>query len=173
MSIDITDQDVFTSLKIFIAAILPAGTEIDQAQDNLVSMPAGPFVAMNNVGTRRLSTNTGTYADSGTNPGSKGVQASLEYTIQLDFYGPDAASWANMIQIMFRDEYATASFPSNIQPLYADDPMQIPLISGEEQYVQRWKLNAVLQFNPTVTVDQDFAGALTVDLINVDRNYTP
>jgi len=173
MSIDIVDQDVFTSLRSFLIAILPIGTEIVQAQDNQVPMPASGFVAMNNAGTRRLSTNYGSYTDSGTNPGSKGVMAALEYTIQLDFYGPNAAAWANITQVLFRDEYATASFPPNIQPLYADDPMQIPLIDAEAQYEQRWKLNAVLQMNPIVTVDQDFAGSLDIGLLNVDRTYTP
>jgi hypothetical protein len=63
--------------------------------------------------------------------------------------------------------------PANIQPLYADNPTQMPLIDGEAQYEQRWKLTASLQYNPIVTVSQDFADTLTLTLDEVDATFPP
>ena len=47
----------------------------------------------------------------------------------------------------------------------------MPLTDSEQQYEQRWMATAVLQFNPVVTVPQDFANALTINLVDVDERY--
>jgi hypothetical protein len=172
MSISITDQDVFTALVTFFGLYLP-GIPVVQAQDNRVPMPIGGFVMMNNTSQTRLSTNVPKYNAGSVNPGAKEILTATKYGMQLDFYGPDSASWAMQTQTLFRDEFATDAFPANIQPLYADDPMQMPLIDGEDQYEQRWKVSAFLQYNPIITVGQDFAAALTVEIASVDVVYPP
>jgi hypothetical protein len=77
------------------------------------------------------------------------------------------------VQVMFRDQYATDLLPVNIQPLYADDPMQIPLINGEGQYEQRWKLTAVLQYNPIIAAAQQSATSLTIGLKEIESTFHP
>lgn len=170
-TISITDQDVFTALRTFLLLILPTGTKVIQAQDNRVAIPKGKFVAMTARSNERLATNTGSYTDPGTNPGGKGVLTPSKFGIQLDFYGDDSAKWAATTQALMRDGYAFDNFPTGIKPLYADDPVQIPLINGEQQYEQRWKLEVMLQINPVVTVAQDFSDALSVNIINVEATY--
>ena len=93
--------------------------------------------------------------------------------MQLDFYGPDSQVWAFETQALFRDEYATDLFPANIQPLYADNPVQIPLIDGEEQYEQRWKITASLQYNPILTTSQQSMLDVVVDLAPIDQTFKP
>lgn len=170
-TVSITDQDVFRAMRAFLLEVLPDGTEIVQLQGNGVSMPEGAFVGMNNGSNRRLSTNRRTYTAGSSNPGEKAVTTPSAYAMPLDFYGPDSGAWAAMVQSLFRDEFATSRFPADIQPLYADDPIQIPLITGEQTYEQRWRLEAVLQTNTVVTVDQDCATSLQVGLIEVDSTY--
>lgn len=169
-SIDIVDQQVFGAMRLFLLAVLPSGTEVVQGQDNLVAMPLGGFVTMNNTGQTRLATNVTIYAPLA---GTKSVLAATKYDMQLDFYGPVSQSWAVMAQAMFRDAFATDLMPANIQPLYADNPMQMPLIDGEAQYEQRWKLTASMQYNPIITVGQDFASTLTVIPAEVDATFPP
>lgn len=168
-----SEVDVFTALRAFLLAVLPAGAEVVQAQNNGVPMPAGGFVAMNNIGIKRLSTNVDTYTPGTSNPGAKSLQTSVQYTVQLDFLGPTADQWAMTAQTMFRDEAGVALFPANVVPLYADDPIQIPLINAEQQYEQRWKLTAELQINPVYSNSQDFAGALKPTLVEIDAVYPP
>jgi hypothetical protein len=166
-TIDIIDQNVFNALGTFLQGILPINTPIVQGQDNQVPMPVGPFVCMTNAGQERLGTNQTTFTPGAANPGAK-IVMSPKYAMQLDFYGPASQSWAAMTQALFRDEYATDQMPSNIQPLYADDPMQMPLIDGEAQYEQRWKVTAYMQYNPQITVPQNFGDTFPIGVNSVD-----
>ena len=162
MTPSITDNDVFTALRSFLLLILPSGTEVMQAQDNNVPMPVSGFVTMNNVNKKRLATNVHEYRRTVAPDGFRDVLTPTQYTIQLDFYGESSGDWAAVAQMMLRDEYATSNFPDGIKPLYADDPIQMPLIDGEMNYTQRWKLQAVLQYNPTVSMAQQFASQINV-----------
>lgn len=170
VEINLTDQDVFRALVVFFRSFLPAGTEVVQAQDNRVPMPKGGFVTMNNTSMERLSFNVDNY--DAINQG-KSILTPTKYGVQLDFYGPNSQTWAVQTMSLFRDEYATELFPANIQPLYADDPMQIPLIDGESQYEQRWKLVATLQYNPTLTTAQQSMLGIVIDLAPIDQTFTP
>ncbi|CAB5155392.1 hypothetical protein UFOVP150_5 [uncultured Caudovirales phage] len=156
----ITDNDVFKALGDFLVAVLPTSTPIMQTQDNLVGMPISGFVTMNNSSKKRLATNIHTYEKTTPIVGYKHVMVSTQYNIHLDLYGPDSGMWAATVQTLFRDEFATSIMPSNIQPLHADDPIQLPLIDGERNYTERWKLQVYMQYNPIVTVAQQFAIAI-------------
>lgn len=172
-TISLSQTDVFTALRSFLLGVLPSGVEVVDAQDNGVPMPAGAFVAMTLMGNKRLATNTITFDAGSSNPGSESILTPGEYTVQLDFYGAGSDANAAITQALFRSEYATDQFPSNIQPLYADDPMQMPLINGEQQYEERWRVQAVMEYLPVVTVPQDYATSLDVGLISVERTYKP
>jgi len=100
-------------------------------------------------------------------------------TVQLDVHSAnvqDAADMAQTIATLFRDEYATQFFAvtgTDVTPLYAGDPKQMPFINAEQQYETRYVVDAVLQANQVVGVPQQFADRLTVDLISVEATYTP
>lgn len=168
--LDINDQDVFRAMVTFFKSFIPDGVEIVQAQDNRVSMPKGGFIAMNNTGMDRLSFNIDRYQPV---PQGKTILTPTRYSMQLDFYGPISQTWAMQTVALFRDEYATQIFPSNIQPLYADDPVQIPLIDGEAQYEQRWKLVASLQYNPILSTLQQSMLAANIELAPIDQTFKP
>lgn len=170
--IDITDQDVFTALRTFLLSFLPVGTEVVQGIDNQVPMPISGFVVMTSSSQTRLATNETTYPAT-INPTTKSIFTPVQYVIQLDFYGADSASWATQTQALFRDPYATDSMPSNIQPLHADDPVQLPMINAEQQYEQRWKLSVNMQYNPIITVSQDYMNVVTVGIKEVDTTFNP
>lgn len=170
VTIDIIDQDVFRAFVTFFQTFIPSNVEIIQQQDNRVPMPKGAFIAMNNNGMDRLSFNVDSY-DALTQ--GKFMLSSFTYEVQLDFYGPISQSWAAETVTLFRDEYATEIFPANIQPLYADDPIQIPLVSGESQYIQRWRLAARVQYKPTVSTIQQSTLAVDIGLAPIDQTFKP
>jgi hypothetical protein len=165
---------VFTKLAAFLATIVPTGTEIVQGLGNRVPMPVGPFIAMTPILQTRLDTNQDTYADPYPTPGgARSVQQNIRLQVQLDCYGPDAGDWATTISTLLRDDYGVDALAPDAAPLYVEDPRQVPFISGEEQYVTRWTVGAILQYNPVTALPQDFAAAAVVDLINVDEAYPP
>ena len=170
VTIDIIDQDVFRALVVFFNSFLPAGTEVIQQQDNRVSMPKGGFVAMNNNGMDRLAFNIDTY--DAINQGKK-ILTKIKFEVQLDFYGSIAQQWAAETVALFRDEYATEMFPANIQPLYADDPIQMPLIDGEDQYTQRWRVAGSLQYDPIISTVQQSMLAVDIAIAPIDQTFPP
>jgi len=167
-TISLTADDVLRALRKFVQANLPAGVQVIAAQDNGVPMPAAPFVAMTLTDARRLATNITKYTE-----GTKAIAAPTQFTVQLDLYGPDSSAWAAIVSALFRDDVGYAAFPQAIKPLYADDPVQLPLIDGEQQFEQRWKLNAVMQTVPVITVEQESATDLKPGVIEVDAAYPP
>ncbi len=168
--LDINDQDIFKAMRVFIQSFVPSVVQVVQAQDNRVPMPKGGFITMNNTGMDRLSFNIDNYESV---LEGKTILTPTRYSMQLDFYGPDSQVWAMQTMALFRDEYATELFPPNIQPLYADDPVQIPLIDGEAQYEQRWKLVASLQYNPILSTTHQSMIAVDIELAPIDQTFKP
>lgn len=162
------ENDVMVPLGNFIQSLLP-DVPIVMGLINLVAAPVGPYIRMTPAGMRRLRTNQDSYdlVDTRT------VERSEEYAIQIDFYGPDSAEWASTIETMFRDFYACDMLAPTCQPLHAEGPIQSPLSNGEENYEQRWILTALIQYNPTVTLPQQYADTLDVTLISVDATFKP
>ncbi|CAG4887976.1 phage neck terminator protein [Paraburkholderia saeva] len=175
VTISITESNVFNALRTFMLGILPAGVEIVQGQDNSVPEPQGPdFVEMTMISMPRLSTNEITYTDAGTNPGTRNAMQSIKARIQIDVHGPNSADNSAIISTLFRDEYACDAFAAvnpDIQPLYCEDPKQMPFINGENQYEQRWIIDAAIQYNAVTAVPQDFADTLDVNIVSVDAQY--
>lgn len=170
VTINLTDQDVFTAMRTFLLSFIPSTVQVIQAQDNRVPMPKGGFITMNNTGIDRISFNIDNYESV---LEGKTILTPTRYSMQLDFYGPISQEWCMQTVSLFRDEYATEIFPSNIQPLYADDPVQIPLIDGEAQYEQRWKLLASLQYNPILSTTHQSMTAVEIELAPIDQTFNP
>ncbi len=162
-------ETIYTVLRAFLLTLID--TEVIQGLGNRVSAPIGGFIAMTAGLTNRLSTNISAYNDPGAGQGTKSSSASMSYTVQVDCYGPVSSDWASIIYTMFSDTYACEQLAPTIQPLYADSPIQLPLVASEDEYEQRWMVSLVLQFNPVVAVPQEFADTVVVDLVNVDTTF--
>ena len=94
---------------------------------------------------------------------------SVQMAAQVDVYGPNSGNFAQIISALFRDEYAVSRFAAMspaISPLYADDPRQLAFSDGEQQYENRWSIDVEMQVDETVTVPQQFADVLTVNVAN-------
>ena len=170
VTIDITDQDVFTALVSLFATFLPSGTPVVQGLDNQVPMPASGFVLMTSSGMDRMGTNVDTFNSS---LQSNAIQPPIKYEVGIDFLGPLSQSWSMQFQALFRDEYATDLMPANIQPLFADDPIQIPLVNAESQYEQRWRVRAAMHYAPTITTTQQSATVIGIGINPIDQTFHP
>lgn len=127
------------------------------------------------VGTYTVSPSQ-TVASGVMSAGSQEATQATKFTMQLDVHGPNGGDNAQTIATLLRDDYACEQMAASgfdMQPLYASDPKQVPFINGESQYEERWVVEAVLQINPVVTTPQQFAGALAVDVVEVDAAYPP
>jgi hypothetical protein len=92
---------------------------------------------------------------------------SVQMAIQVDVFGPNSGNFVQIVSAMFRDGYAVDQFAASspaISPLYADDPRQIAFSDGEHE--NRWSIDVELQIDQTITVPQQFADALKVNVVN-------
>lgn len=163
----ITETQVFTALRAFILTLVDC--EVIRTPNNRVAMPAGEFISLSPVSNIALATNVTGYGDT-----DKRILRPSQITIQVDCYGANAGDRAATITTLLRDVTGCdAMAGAGVQPLYAGDSRQMPMVDGESQYVERWTFDCVLQANPVLTVTQQSATALSVGLKNVDRTFPP
>lgn len=173
-TIDLTESAVLTGLRAFVLDVLPlTAPNVIKGQQNRVPMPTGPnFAILTPTARGQLATTVRTYRptdDPAPAPGARDTQRQTRLDVQIDIYGPAAAENVQIVGTLLRDMYGCDFLrPHQVQPLYCSDPTQLPLITGEKQYEQRWTLGATLQFNPTVSTSQQFADIVDVTLVEAD-----
>jgi hypothetical protein len=176
-TVSITEDNIFKVLGDFLTSILPSTVEIVRGLVNRVPSPVSDdYIVMTSLFRVRLETNITTWDEVNPDPTNLQILEPTQFTATVDVFGPDSADNSQIISTLFRSETATAFFTASgvdMQPLYVEDPKQVPFISGEQQYQERWTIDAVMQVNPVVTVDQDFANQAEVGLIEVDAYYPP
>jgi hypothetical protein len=165
--LDLTDSDVYNALVAFVTTLVPGGTPIVRGQQNRVPMPAVPCVVLTTIGVpNRIGTNAdnteAVIVDSELVGFTAAVEADFEYAVQADFYSPDAESWAMAAELLWRDKIAWYGMPDGIKPLYSEGRQQLPLVGAENQWIQRWTMTLVLDYQPTWTQPTQAATAATV-----------
>lgn len=169
LSFDVTEDDLFIVLRSFCLAVIPTGTEVIRAQVNRVPEPkSANFVIMNSAVRQRLSTGTVLWDPADPAPANLRYTSPAQVKIQCDVHGPLGADIAWMIVTLLRsgfgcDFFTAGPMGGRIQPLYVDDPKQVPFINASQQYEDRWAVDVQLQVNPTVQVPQQYADALDIE----------
>lgn len=173
-SISVTQSMLYTALRTFLLTLVSC--PVLQSQQNRTAMPQGDFILMTGLNAPGLSTDKTTFIPGQSNPGNETHARSTQWNVQLDCYGPDAADMAALIATAFKTDYAAETLAEaaiEIQPLYANDPRQMTIVDSEGQYNPRWIVELALQYNPVVTLPQDFAMSLTVVPAEVDATFPP
>jgi hypothetical protein len=185
----VTQQNVFVAVRGFLQSLLP-GVDVIQGQINRVPSPAADnYVVMWPLFQEALATNLQAYQSPDAGPlGTSSYLQATKVTLQLDVHGTASTDNAVLITTLWNSDYGVTAIQAqgyDIAPLYTSTPRQAPFTTGEQQWDDRWVIDAVLQTNPVTTVPQDFAielevttgppGAvgLTVGLIDVDVAYPP
>jgi len=165
---------VYLKVLAYVTGIVPVGTPLLRGPLNRVAQPAVPHGILTPIYRARLRTGVERDVDPFPLPGSRiETETGVRIDFQMDFYGEPAGDWAGMVSDMWRTEYACRALAPTCAPLYADEGRMVPLVTGEEQYLERWTVTGVLQYNPVTSTPQEFADALNANLINVDVSYPP
>lgn len=160
----ITIDQVIDALADFIQPFAP-NNEIVRAQANRVAMPNNPCIILTEMRQTDLSV---PYVNYYPDLNSGNITGRKQIDVQIDFYGVDAGQICDVVKTAFRSHWGFDNFPENIKPLYTSDGLQSPLTTGEQQYESRWTLTAYMQYNPSVSVPQDFADVLTTTIMQAD-----
>lgn len=173
-TISVTESMLYTALRNYLLGLVSC--PVLQSQQNRAAMPKGDFILMTGLGAVGLSTDKTAYVSGAINPGSETHTRSTQWNAQIDCYGPDAADMAALIATTFKTDYAATILGAaaiELQPLYANDPRQMTIVDAEQQYQPRWIVELAFQYNPVVTLPQDYAMALTVVPAEVDATFPP
>lgn len=172
--ISITEDDLVDDLGAFADTLVDF--EVVRGQVNRVPTPKGSeYAVITPMGVVGLSTVRTNYDDPTPTTGTREFTRPTQWSAQIDCYGEKAQDAALVLSIALRSQYGCEFLADrgHAQPLHCTEPKQLPFITGENQYTERWSFDAVLQFNPTVTLPQQFADQLHVDLIEVDTTFPP
>lgn len=159
--VSLTEDQIMTALRAFILAVLPTGVEVVQGQDNNVPLPsAADFVVMTPARREQMSQTSHDYDPVA---GTKEISRSTSLHFQLDTYGPNASNNVQAITTLFRDDFGFQFLkPYGIAPLYCDDGQQMPLVSDQKLYIQRWMMRGVLQTNLAISTPAEFADTIVI-----------
>lgn len=182
-TISITNSQLYAVFGNWLVAMLGAGADIVQGQQNRIAMPQGNYIIMTLIGgveaLHKGNRNTVWTAGS-SNPGTEAVTKGMKDVLQLDFYGPSSRDWAGIVSELVStqfnfDYFATqqANGGPEVQPLFATVARNLALTNGESQYESRWSFDLHFQYNPTVTFPQDFMTSLDIAVVNIDAQYPP
>lgn len=134
---------------------------IIRAQVNRVSPPPGPFVELRDIlQVNLIQPMQNQSSDPAVQQATVTTYARID--VQADLYGPSAGDWVRALEAVFRAPYAPDQFPDGIKPLYSSDAHQLPLVTGEEQYENRYVITLSLEYNPDVIIPQASATELAV-----------
>jgi hypothetical protein len=160
------EDAAFVALRTYLLTFLDPEVEVVQGQANRVPSPAADnFVIITATNRQRLATNENTWDETGDDPEVIDRKVSTLAMFQLDLHGPISGDIAQMIATLTRDQYGYERLvPLGFAPLYATDADQLPFITGENQYENRWTMRVALQTNPIVSTPQDFAATVEVEI---------
>lgn len=170
ITVDITEDMLCKVVRDYIMSIAK-GMRVVRTPVNKASMPDGAYVAFT-PGTRSpLSTNVGNYMSD-----SRSVMRAEQMRFQIDCYGEGARDLAEILNTLFRDQYACDQFSAsglNIAPLYAGDIMQMPFVNDADQYEERYTFEIFLQVNSIIITAQQSCNMLGINILSVDANFPP
>jgi len=170
--ISVVIDDIIDALADFIDPFVD-GAEIIRGQVNRTPPPSGQYIELTEILSVDLSVPYQQYSASAqVDPvlDQADLIGRVRSDIQVDFYGDNSGNWCRVILNAIRTGYGFDAFPENIKPLYATDGMQHPWTTGEKQSVTRWTITVSIQYNPQVTVPQEFADEITANVaVPVDQ----
>ena len=155
----ITVDDVIDALAAVITPFC-GNAEFVRGQSNRVSYPRGSFVMLTELRNADLTVPHVEYEFSA-GADSVTVNNSQRFDVQVDFYASNAGDMCSAVMSALRSTWGWNQFPQNIRPLYTRDGLQSPLVTGEQQYANRWILVTSLQYNPKFTSPQQYASNAT------------
>ena len=155
-TLNATDQEIYKDIRAFLLGLFPeAGSQIVQINVGVQANNPLPrdAIVMQVLFDRNFDTAvvTPVVADN-----EAIIQNSVEVRLQLDFYGAPAQQRGRTVETLWRTYYACERLQV-CQPLYVQSYNRHPYVNDSNLLEDRWILDLALQYNPQVTVAQDFA----------------
>lgn len=151
------EDAVFNGLWLWLVQLLNVSDQVNvfKSHPNMTATPTGTYAVIQ-PGVK-LRQNQGTRSYDAVN-GFQIVERSTTYCYQVDCYGTLAPDWADTFAVAWRSLWGCDNNPGTalFTPLYADEPVQLNFVNGEQNYEQRFMIKLYAQVNQTISLPQDF-----------------
>lgn len=164
-ALNTTQQEIYKDVRRFLLGLFPgAEKQIIQAAQNNQPLPKNAVVMQVLFG-RDFDVAVVTNLP----PTESAIQNSVEVRMQIDFYGIQAEERGRIVCNLWRTQF-TCDRLIVCKPLYVQSYNRSVYVNDSNQYEDRWILDLALQYNPQVTVAQDFTDqAPVIDIIPVSE----
>lgn len=150
--LNVTQKEIYKDVRAFLLGLFPGSErQVIQALQNNQPLPNNAVV-MHVLFTKALDQPVTTMLP----PDAAAIQTSTEVRLQIDFYGSSAEERSRVVANLWRSGY-TFDLLATCKPLYVQSHDRHPYVNQSNQYEDRWIVDLALQYNPQVTVLQDFA----------------
>ncbi|MGV7078489.1 phage neck terminator protein [Testudinibacter sp. P80/BLE/0925] len=148
-----THDDIYKDVRAYLMLLFPeVKDKVIRGYSNNVPLPESPFILMNIIHEKAVSTNVHDFSVA---DGNAEVMQTIELMMQIDFYGEQAGTMARKFTHLWRDFHACENLTC-CQPLYCDEAKYLPFTNEKSNYESRFMTTATLNYNPVVIHDQDF-----------------
>ncbi len=171
VQISITEAELVHDLITFFETLVDC--DVVRGLPGQVPSPMRECVVITPLAAQGLSLPTAVYADPATATGTLSITQATQWSARVDSYGARAHDMALALSIVLCSAVGCEFLGTlgRAQPLSASAMTHLPISSAEGPFFERWSFDAFLQFNPFITVPQQFADQLHVGLIEVDTTY--
>lgn len=171
VQISITESALVDDLITFFETLVDC--DVVRGLPDQIPDPLRDCVVITPIAAQGLSLPTAVYADPATATGTLSITQATQWSARVDSYGTRAHDRALALSIALCSPFGCEFLGTlgRAQPLSVSAMTQWPIAGAEGQFFERWSFDASLQFNPFITVPQQFADQLHVGLIEVDTTY--
>lgn len=162
-----TDHDIYVAIETMLAKY--TGVKVENVLRaypgrRVCLPPNNDYIIMTLTSSQRLDTPSADWdAETYT------VIQDREGIMQLDFFGRNAATWANAIVDLSRSPILCDFLETfNIQVLYADDVSNTTGVSPEKNYIERRTIQLHLNYATDVTVEVDTFTAAELNIFETE-----
>ncbi|WP_313622838.1 LIC_12616 family protein [Achromobacter sp.] len=171
VQLSITEDQLVEDLVTFFTTLVDC--EVIRGRSDGMPSPQRECIVITPMVARGLSLPVSSYADPSPATGTLTMTQATQWTARVEACGARAHDLALILSIALRSQYGCEFLErlGRMQPLETGELGQLSLDGAENENFERWAFDAVLQFNPSITVPQQFADQLHVGLIEVDTTY--
>lgn len=160
--LNVTEQEIYKDIRLFLLGLFPGSElQIVQSAQNNQPLPNNAVV-MQILFAKNLDVAVETYRPTT----EVDIQNSVEARMQIDFYGSSAEARSRILNNLWRNQFACDRLKA-CQPLYVQSYNRHVYVNDSNQYEERWIIDLALQYNPQVTVAQDFTDSAAINIIPV------
>ena len=155
-------SEIYSAIRKYLLGLFP-DIDVVQAYQSNAPMPTEDYISMWILYEKRTSFNQKEYFPSQNMAAS---ETNTNVYVQLDFYGKDADWRQRSFCGLFTDIFCFDNTPAPLSPIEIFDVKYTPVQDEHLNWIPRWSVTAVYNFNSVTSHPQLFVDILEIETID-------